>query len=95
MKTKPKFLTTRCSPLPVPCSPATAAVSDCSQPLPEFGRADDVRRIFGLKRGHLYKLIADGKVRSVSLREPGCARGARLIHLASVRDFLLSHQEAA
>ena len=35
---------------------------------PEFGRWQDVRRIFGIKRGQLYLLMKEGRIRSVSLR---------------------------
>ena len=56
--------------------------------LPEFGRWQDVQRLFGIKRGTLYRLIGDGKVRSITLRKPGRKFGCRLIHLQSVRDFL-------
>jgi hypothetical protein len=55
---------------------------------PEFGRWQDVRRIFGIKRGQLYLLTNEGKVRSVSLRRPGCKHGSRLWHLASISSFL-------
>lgn len=57
--------------------------------LPEFGRCDDVRKLFGLKRGYTYQLINAGKIKSVCLRKPGAKTGCRLIHLQSVRDFLL------
>ena len=56
--------------------------------LPEFGRWQDVQRQFGIKRGTLYRLIADGKIRSITLREPGRKFGCRLIHLQSVREHL-------
>jgi hypothetical protein len=69
------------------------ASNDCGGVLPEFGRVRDVERIFGIKRGILYRKIADGKIRSVSLREPGKKFGCRLIHLASVRAWL--HREMA
>lgn len=62
-----------------------AATSSC---LPEFGRWQDVQRLFGIKRGTLYGLIAEGKIRSITLRKPGRKFGCRLIHLQSVRDFL-------
>jgi hypothetical protein len=55
---------------------------------PEFGRIPDVQRTFGLKRGYLYLLINEGKIKSVCLRKPGAKTGVRLIHLQSVRDYL-------
>ncbi len=62
---------------------------ECSGSLPEFGRWRDVERIFGVKRGVLYRKIADGTVTSISLREPGKKFGVRLIFLPSVRAWLL------
>jgi len=64
--------------------------ADVSQLQPEFCRVPDVQRVFGLRRGTLYRLIGEGKIRSVSLRERGHRTGVRLIAVASVRDFLNS-----
>ena len=61
------------------------AISSC---VPEFGRWQDVQRIFGIKRGTLYGLIEEGKIRSITLRKPGRKFGCRLIHLESVRAHL-------
>jgi hypothetical protein len=61
---------------------------DCSHLLPEFGRAADVQRLFGIKRGTLYNLLADGKVKGVLLRVRGQKSGVRLIYLDSVRSFI-------
>jgi Helix-turn-helix domain len=66
----------------------------CDQLLPEFGTVEDTCRIFGLGRTKLYSYIQRGIVRSVCLREPGKATGKRLIHLQSVRAFLLSQMES-
>lgn len=71
------------------CSTALESdAGDSAQVLPEFGRWQDVQRLFGIKRGTLYRLIGEGKVRSITLRKPGRKFGCRLIHLQSVRDFL-------
>jgi len=56
--------------------------------LPEFGRWRDVERLFGIKRGTLYNLINEGKIKSVMLRRKGNVHGCRLIHLASVSQYL-------
>lgn len=48
----------------------------------------------GLSRGFLYKLITAGKIKSISLKEPGAKRGCRLICIASVRQYLANIQEA-
>jgi hypothetical protein len=58
--------------------------------LAEFGRWQDVQRLFGIKRGTLYNLIAEGKVKSVVLRRKGNVHGCRIIHLASVSGYLNS-----
>ena len=70
------------------------AAGDCAGILPEFGRVLDVQRIFGIKRGILYRRIQDGTIKSLALREPGRKFGIRLIHLASVRKLLHRELEA-
>ena len=78
----------------IPEQPITALtqapiqIGYCSSVLPEFGRWQDVQRLFGIKRGTLYGLIGEGKIRSITLCKPGRKFGCRLIHLQSVRDFL-------
>jgi hypothetical protein len=62
--------------------------------MPEFGRVADVIRHFGLKRGTLYNLYRDGKIRGVLLRVRGRKSGVRLFDLASVREFIRSHLDA-
>ena len=57
--------------------------------MPEFGRPRDVQRLFGIKRGTLYNLLADRKVKGVLLRVRGQKSGVRLIHLESVRQLIL------
>lgn len=42
----------------------------------------------GLSRSHLFTLVADGKVRSVSLKKPGNQRGVRLGWLPSVFEYI-------
>lgn len=42
----------------------------------------------GLRRGLLYELLREGKVRSVCLRKPGAQRGVRLIEAASLFGYL-------
>jgi hypothetical protein len=64
------------------------ASGNTSNTMPEFGRVNDVQKLFGIKRGILYRWIGDGKVKSVCLREPGNKQGVRLIHLQSVRDYI-------
>jgi len=74
---------------------APIAAGESAATLPEFGRLVDVQRLFGLKRGFTYQLINAGKIKSVCLRKRGAKTGVRLIHLQSVRDFLLAHMDSA
>lgn len=52
--------------------------------MPEFGRWQDVQRLFGIKRGTLYNLVAAGMVKSVSLRRKGMKQGCRLFYLPGI-----------
>jgi hypothetical protein len=61
--------------------------------LPEFGRVKDVQDIFGVKRGIAYRWMNQKKIKSVLIREPGNIQGVRLIHLASVRDYINSQMQ--
>lgn len=42
----------------------------------------------GLTRGMLYRLDAERKIRSVSIREPGALKGCRLFDLGSILSYL-------
>jgi hypothetical protein len=66
---------------------------DTSTVTAEFGRQADVQRLYGIKRGTLYNLWADGKVKSVLLRVRGKKSGVRLFHLESIRQLLCSEME--
>jgi len=61
---------------------------NCADVMPEFGRCQDVQRLFGIKRGTLYQLVADGYILSVSLRRRGRAKGCRLYYLQSISQYL-------
>jgi hypothetical protein len=63
---------------------APGAFDSTTGVLPEWGRWRDVQRLFGIKRGTLYNLKAERKVRSS--RVLGC----RLFDLASVRAHVLA-----
>jgi predicted DNA-binding transcriptional regulator AlpA len=71
-------------------STAPVQPGDCTSILPEFGRTPEVTRLFGLKRGTLYNLLRDGKIRGCVLRSRGMKSGCRLWDLASVREFIFS-----
>jgi len=68
--------------------PLTEACNLNENNKPEWGRIPDVIRLFGIKRTHLFQLIAEGKIKSVSLRKRGNARGIRIISCDSVRTML-------
>lgn len=74
---------------------APVAAGDTSGVTPEFGRIRDVQRLYGLKRGTIYNLLADRKIRGCVLRVRGQKSGVRLIHLASVRDLILESMQEA
>jgi hypothetical protein len=57
---------------------------------PEFIDLPGLQSRFGIKRSLAYILIAEGAIKSVSLRRRGAVKGKRLIDVASVRDFLNS-----
>jgi hypothetical protein len=64
---------------------------DFSRSTPEFGRTWDVEHMFGLKRGTLYNLHEQRKVRGCLLRVKGEKSGVRLWDLDSIRQYLHSH----
>ena len=45
----------------------------------------------GLPRAKFYELIKAGKIKTASLREPGCTRGIRLVWLPSLLAYIESH----
>ena len=53
-------------------------------------RPAQVEEQFGIKRSKLYELIAQNRVKSVSLREEGQTRGTRLICFQSVVNYIES-----
>lgn len=61
---------------------------DTNGAAPEFGRWRDVERLYGIKRGTLYTLLMDSKVKGCLLRVRGQKSGVRLFDLASVRQYI-------
>jgi len=61
----------------------------------EFAGHAEIRRIFGISRAHLYRLAADGLVRSACIKKQHAMRGRRLWHIPSIRAFLESHIQKA
>lgn len=64
-----------------------------TMPEPEWIRVNQASSWCGLPKQTLYRLMASGKVRHVSLRERGCAQGTRLISFPSLKAFLESKAE--
>jgi hypothetical protein len=58
-------------------------------------RTGEVEHYTGFSRAKLYELATEGKIRSVSIREPGAIKGTRLFHLASILAFIEACEQAA
>lgn len=65
-------------------------VKDTHGTLPVWVRAPKVgvEHFSGFSRSKLYQLATLGKIRSVSIREPGQVKGTRLFHLQSILDYI-------
>jgi len=61
---------------------------------PEFGDHRTCRALFNISRGGLYELVAEGSIRSVSVRKRGNTRGRLLFDLDSIRTYLNSLAQA-
>jgi hypothetical protein len=57
---------------------------------PEFVDIDGAYYYFGLKQSLTYRLLAEDKIRAVSIRQRGKTRGRRLFDVESIRRFLNS-----
>ena len=67
----------------------TAAQSQATKPdRPEWLRPKQVPHYFGVGRSKLYELIAEGKIKSVSMRTRGAKHGTRLISYDSLSAYL-------
>jgi hypothetical protein len=62
---------------------------------PEFLPILPACKFSGIGRTELYLEIRAGRIKSISLRKPGRARGRRLVSVASLRQYLASFQEGA
>lgn len=60
---------------------------------PEWVRAGDVRKIFGISRSHIYELIKDNEVSSTVIRKRGNKTGIRLISYDSIAAWIKKHAE--
>lgn len=61
--------------------------------LPEFGDAQTVKALFDISKSHLYRLLEDGLIKSVSLKGRGKSRGRRLYNIGSIRSLLHKYME--
>ena len=52
----------------------------------------EVKRLFGISRSSLYLLIAEGAIKSTSLRKRGAVRGIRLISFDSLAAYVGASQ---
>jgi len=59
----------------------------------EFFGVEEACRWSNIGRTNIFALIKAGRIRSINLRQPGRAKGRRLIHVPSLRAYLLSHAE--
>lgn len=71
-------------------SNAAASASQISPAFTRFPRAGQREPFSGLCRSQLFALIKSGRVKSYSLKMPGCSRGVRLIDCASLRAVIQS-----
>jgi hypothetical protein len=60
---------------------------------PEFVDCRGLEAGWGIKRSLAYQLLADGKIKGVSLRRRNQIRGKRLFSVDSVRQFLREQME--
>ncbi len=67
---------------------SSVQAGNCEGILPEFGRTEDVKRLFGIARGSLYNLNKKQEVRSVLWRIEGRKSGIRLWYLPGIRERL-------
>ena len=66
-------------------SNAAASALQISPAFTRFPRPGQREPFSGLCRSQLFALIRSGRVKSHSLKMPGCSRGVRLIDCASLR----------
>jgi hypothetical protein len=77
----------------VPPSDAAVSALQISPAFTRFPRPGQREPFSGLCRSQLFSLIKSGRVKSHSLKMPGCSRGARLIDCASLRAAIESFSD--
>jgi hypothetical protein len=68
--------------------PVTGAETYHVNNQPEWARVPEITKIFGIKRTMLFRLLAEGSIKSVSIRRRGSIKGVRIIACDSVRAML-------
>lgn len=58
---------------------------------PEWITVTEATRLFGIGRSSLYELMAEGRIKSASIRKRGSLRGRRLISFDSLAGFVEEH----
>jgi hypothetical protein len=89
------MLSTNSGEHPATIVPLSEAGARASHVDPEFVDIPGLEARWGIKRSLAYQLLADGKIRGVSLRRRGQSRGKRLFSVSSIRQFLREQMEAA
>ena len=59
----------------------------------EYLRLKEASRLFSISISKLHEYIADGRLRTINLKEPHQQRGIRLIAKSTLIDFLEQHAE--
>jgi len=59
-----------------------------SVPQMEWGRWRDVQHAYGVKRGLLHLLVAEGKIKSCLIRRRGNVHGTRYYYMESISAYL-------
>ena len=59
----------------------------------EWLRIPEATRCFGIGRSSIYELIAEGKIKSASIRKRGNVRGIRLVSADSLSHYIESQAE--
>jgi hypothetical protein len=71
---------------------ANEVTNQCSVDLerPVWIRIPKAIQLFGISRSKLYMLAGSGKIRSVSLKEPGQTKATRLFNADSINSYIES-----
>jgi hypothetical protein len=80
--------------VPVSCGTKREALSrltlaDLQSTEPEYERVPAISRRFGVSRPFIFESFRNG-VRSLHVKKPGATKGIRLVHVASMRQYLES-----